>query len=88
MKLVDDRILNVFTTLAIDRVRNIRIEFLWGVMSATGTAAELTPAMIAMGRSQMVLVVTFVTMSRQFATGHGDKWTVGTIDDFQVAYDE
>lgn len=66
---------------------NISVEFIRTVLITWGRArAQPATALIAIAAAHVILVSAFTAARRQFTARHGNKRSVGTFDDLQIAY--
>lgn len=87
-KFGDDRILDQLTTLAVDRMSNVRVKFLRCVIVVAALGVQFRTTLVAVRSSQMILIVASLTVAAEFATGHRHEWTACAVDDFQISDDE
>ena len=84
-----NRALNFVSTFRINRVGDVRIEFgSSGLVANRFKVIQRRTALIAERGAKRIFSLTAWTAHHDFAAGHGDKRSGGTVDELQVANDE
>ena len=85
MKFFNDLVLDHLTTLRIDRVRDVRVEFRppFGIFDRP-IILQAQATLVAVGRAEVVLRSALGTVRRQFSARHRYKGTAGALDDLQI----
>lgn len=85
--LSNNRLLDHVSARLIDRVGDVRIEFVRSTFDVAKVlrASQTRTALIAVMAAKMVFRPAAAAASGHLATRHRDKWTVGPFDDLQIA---
>ena len=67
---------------------DIGVEFVRCIIFGAAIVADARATIVAIIATDVVFVSAATTAIGEFATGHGDEWTMAAFDDFQIADDE
>jgi len=85
--LADDRLLDHISAGLIDRVGDVRVEFVRSTFDVAKVlrASQTRAALIAVMAAKMIFRPAAATTCGHLATGHRHEGTVGPFDDLQIA---
>ncbi len=89
---MDHGVLDHVPTSLIDRVGYVGVHFVRSAPSLDLAdvlwASQTCPTLVAVTASEVILVAAFSAARGHLSARHGDKWSVHSLNDLQIANDE